>query len=111
MQHMEQWADFLDVVPFSTNNRVRESTGYSSYELMFGRKARLPIEAEALGESAKIDQILSNQKDRWDRDVDQFVEASSVVLMKIHKTAEGNICSAQKSMIKSYDNKLKRYSK
>ena len=47
--HLEQWPDFLEPVTYSVNNRVREATGYSGYELMFGRKSRLPIEAEALG--------------------------------------------------------------
>ena len=76
MQRMEQWADFLDVVIFAANNRVGEATGHSAYELMFGRNAQLPIEAEALGESEKIDQILSDPKNRWDKDVDQFVKTS-----------------------------------
>ena len=44
---MEQWANFLDVVTFAANNRIRDATGHSAYELMFGRNARLPIEAEA----------------------------------------------------------------
>ena len=88
MQHMEQWADFLEVVTFATNNRVREAAGHSAYVLMFGRKARLPIEAKALGESENIDQILSNPKNRWDEDVDQFVETSKEILEKIYQTAE-----------------------
>ena len=46
MNHMEHWPEYLESVTFPINNRVRNATKYSAFELMFGRKARLPIEAE-----------------------------------------------------------------
>ena len=49
MNHMEHWSEYLESVTFSINNRVRDATKYSAFELMFGRKARLPIEAESVG--------------------------------------------------------------
>ena len=78
---------------------------------MFGRKARLPIEAQALGESDEIDRLLHDPKDSWDKDINKFVETSKQVLNKIHQTAKQNITTAQHSMKKSDDSKLKRYSK
>ena len=75
---------------------------------MFGRKSRLLIEAEALGDSIGIDQILSNPDGDWDRDVDNFLEASKNILDQIHKQAENKIISTQKSMKNVYDKKLKR---
>ena len=61
MENLEQWDVLLETVTFATNNRVREAPGYSAYELMFGRNARLPIEAKASGESVDIDRVLSDQ--------------------------------------------------
>ena len=54
MGHLDIWGDFLEAATFSINNRIREATGYSAHELMYGRKARLPIEAEAWGNQMKL---------------------------------------------------------
>ena len=39
----DQWDEFLDTCTFAYNTSVQESTQYSLFELMFGRKATLPI--------------------------------------------------------------------
>ena len=42
----ELWEDFLDTSVYAYNTSVHESSKYSPYELMFGRKAILPIDLE-----------------------------------------------------------------
>ncbi len=40
------WDDWLDQAVFAYNTSVHESTGISPYEMVFGRKARMPVEVE-----------------------------------------------------------------
>ena len=108
MGHLDLWGDILEAATFSINNRIREATGYSAHELMYGRKARLPIEAEALGESDGVDHIISAPNEKWDEDVNKFIESSKNIMHKIHQAAEHNIRAAQKSMKTIYDKKLKK---
>ena len=45
-EHSNDWDQWLDQAVFAYNTSVHESTGFSPYELVFGRQARMPIEAE-----------------------------------------------------------------
>ena len=38
------WDEFIDTVVFAYNTSCHESTCYSPFEVMFGRKAVLPIQ-------------------------------------------------------------------
>ena len=42
----EQWDLFLDTCVYAYNTAKHESTLYSPFELMFGRKAVLPIDID-----------------------------------------------------------------
>ena len=42
----EQWDEYLDTSVFAYNTAKQESTLYSPFELMFGRKAYLPVDIE-----------------------------------------------------------------
>ena len=42
----DSWEHFLDTCVFAYNTARHESTHYSPFELMFGRKAVLPIELD-----------------------------------------------------------------
>ena len=41
-----QWSKFIDTCVFAYNTSQQESTKYSPFELMFGRKATLPIDID-----------------------------------------------------------------
>lgn len=38
------WCEYLDFATFAYNNSTNQSTGYAPFELVFGRKAKLPTE-------------------------------------------------------------------
>ena len=46
MGHKEMWDEFIDSSVFAYNTSTHVSTTYSPFKVMFGRKARLPVEAE-----------------------------------------------------------------
>ena len=46
MGHKEMWDEFIDSAVFAYNTSTHKSTTYSPFEVMFGRKARLPVEAD-----------------------------------------------------------------
>ena len=45
-EHRDDWDLWIDSVVFAYNTSCHESTGYSSYELIFGRTPRMRIELE-----------------------------------------------------------------
>ena len=46
MGHKEIWDQFIDSAVFAYNTSSHESTNYTPFEVMFGRKARIPIDAD-----------------------------------------------------------------
>ena len=46
MGHKEMWDEFIDSAVFAYNTSTHESTAYSPFEVIFGRKARLPVGAD-----------------------------------------------------------------
>ena len=46
LEHRDDWDLWIDSVVFAYNTSCHESTGYSPYELIFGRTPRMPIELE-----------------------------------------------------------------
>lgn len=57
-EHQDDWDDCLDTCVFAYNTSVHESTQYSPFEVMFGRKATLPIDIDVAKDSA--DELLKN---------------------------------------------------
>ena len=52
----ELWEQYLNTCVFAYNTSRHESTHYCPYELMFGRKAVLPIDLQISGDDP--DQVL-----------------------------------------------------
>ena len=46
------WEDYLDTCVYAYNTSVHESSRFTPYELMFGRKAVLPVDLEVSQKSA-----------------------------------------------------------
>ena len=46
MGHKEIWDQFIDSAVFAYNTSSHESTNCTPFEVMFGRKARIPIDAD-----------------------------------------------------------------
>ena len=51
------WEDYLDICVFAYNTARHDSTGYTPFELMFGRKPLLPIDIDVEKKSFKITTI------------------------------------------------------
>ena len=48
-ERKDAWEDFIDTCVYAYNTAVHESTGFTPFELMFGRKTILPIDIEIDG--------------------------------------------------------------
>ena len=49
----DHWDEFLDTCVFTYNTSVHESTRFSPFEIMFGRKATLPIDLNTAKQDGK----------------------------------------------------------
>ena len=47
----ELWDEFIDSAVFAYNTSCHESTHYTPFEVMFGRKATLPIDLDLKADS------------------------------------------------------------
>ncbi|KAI6661745.1 Gypsy retrotransposon integrase-like protein 1 [Oopsacas minuta] len=103
LNHMEIWPEHLEAVRFSINNRVSEATKYSGFELMSGRRARLPIEVESRGKADNVD-VFSTVY--WDCELEVLMENAKIIIDSIYPEAKENFTSAQMKMKRSYDQKL-----
>ena len=56
------WENYLDTCIYAYNTAVHESSRFTPYELMFGRKAILPIDLEFADQEAS--DILSEHLDQ-----------------------------------------------
>ena len=58
------WDDFLDTCTYAYNTSIHDSTAFTPLELMFGRKAFLPIDIEIDNKSPEeLLDHLSKEKD------------------------------------------------
>ena len=51
------WDEFLDTCTFAYNTAEHESTKFSPFELMFGRKPLLPVDIERSGSDASDEEF------------------------------------------------------
>ena len=96
------WAQFLDTCIFAYNTSAHESTKFSPFELMFGRKAVLPIDIN-MGSSdpAAILEEFNHCQELSPSNVQEATELKNTVL----EEAKANIAAAQLRQKEHYDRK------
>ena len=84
------WDDFLNTCDFAYNTSCHESTLYTLFEIMFGRKAILPIDFQMHVNIAKRVEEPFNPKPS---DIERITDER----IKVLKQAKANIQLAQRS--------------
>lgn len=117
-----QWEDYLDTCVYAYNTSVHESSRFTPYELMFGRKAVLPIDLEVAKQDASdvlldyLDQTQAGMLLSFllylyynsfiieiEHDVEHDVDVDS--RQEVLDRAKANIIKAQQKQKETYDRK------
>ena len=96
------WEQFLDTCIYAYNTSYHESTKFTPYELMFGRKAVLPIDIDM--RTSDPAQVLKEFHD-CDELSPSAVDERSTKRCQILEVARANIASAQAKQKEQYDRK------
>lgn len=91
------WEDYLDTCVFAYNTAHHESTHYTPFELMFGRKPRLPIEIDIEKKDAGV--LL----DEYNEAQEYSISEAREVREKVLEAAKANITKAQQKQKLHYD--------
>ncbi len=97
----DDWDEFLETCTFAYNTSVQESTQYSPFELMFGRKATLPIDLEF---GRKRDVQLTQSEEFTVSEVEALAERRRELI----EQAKENIKMAQQKQKQDYDRRHAR---
>ena len=92
-EHDNNWDEYIDPVLFSIRSSIQESTRFTPFYLMYGREARLPLEAEKSSVIVDPSQLA---------DVQQTIDRLSRVREKIFPAASKNIESSQSKQKDQY---------
>ncbi|KAL5494269.1 hypothetical protein EMCRGX_G015566 [Ephydatia muelleri] len=95
----EMWSHYLDTCAFAYNTSQHDSTKFTPFMLMFGRRARLPIDVEL--EHQDSEDLFKAYKDLEDRPYAAAFDEHAHIL----EEAKGNIIAAQLRQKKAYDRK------
>ena len=90
----EVWDELLDTCVYAYNSSVHESTAFTPFEIMFGRRAVLPIDLEI--DDRSPDAVLQQQQDD-SQDSITAVEHITNHRHKLSEVAKMNIERAQKN--------------
>ena len=93
----DSWEEYLNTCVFAYNTARHESTNYTPFELMFGRKPLLPIDIDMEKKDAEV--LLVDCTKAGDYPIDEAREAHEKVLEK----AKENITKVQKKQKFHYD--------
>lgn len=96
----EEWDDFIASSIYAYNTAIHESSLFTPFELMFGRKALLPIDIEM--DDKDPEEILTGVNQDDDQDVIQAITNKRSENMK---EAKENIKRAQAKQKETYDRK------
>ena len=95
----EEWSDILDTCVFAYNTSRHESSKFTPFELMFNRKATIPIDIELrMEESEELAVTFPNMKE-------PDHQAREEERKKLLEEAKQNILCAQKKQKELYDKK------
>ncbi|KAL5500624.1 hypothetical protein EMCRGX_G012215 [Ephydatia muelleri] len=101
MGHKDMWDQFIDSSVFAYNTSTHESTHYTPFEVMFGRRARLPIDAD-------LESICEHSAE--EPNTASPMEDVSILRQSILKNVKHNILVAQAKQKQQYDAKHARAS-
>eukprot|EP00731_Ephydatia_muelleri_P019536 Em0012g361a len=96
----EIWDEYLDTCVYAYNTSVHESTNFSPFEVMFGRKAILPIDINI--DEKEPDMMLMNQEEPA---IAEVVDVMSEQRLKILESVKQSIQQAQIKQKHAYDKK------
>lgn len=94
----ESWEDYLDTCIYAYNTSKHESSKFSPFEVMFGRRAVLPVELD--GGRACEDEVLV-MDDFNDKELETIMEERRATV----EAVRANILAAQKRQKEQYDHK------
>ena len=89
--HPGDWDLFVDLAVYAYNTSRHESTGFSPYEIVFGRTPRMPIEVD-------LDVPLRNPSSQSD-----YTKSVRNVVKEVTSLARTNLETARKKQASSYD--------
>ena len=95
----EAWSAYLDTCVFAYNTSHHESTKFTPFELMFGRKATLPIDLEL--QKASPEEVCQKFHTLYEPNTSAILREHAQCL----ETAKQNILVAQMKQKENYDQK------
>jgi len=90
------WKTHIDALVHSYNCTRHETTGYTPFELMFGRKPRLAL-----------DVILGLLGEQEPREYDEYIKQLKSSLSQAYQLAQGKSCKSRSNQKKQYDKKAR----
>ena len=103
-EKQDHWDEFLDTCTFAYNSSIQESTQYSPFELMFGRKATLPIDIDMAKDKVEDEVIKLTEEGEEELTVND-VETLTNRRKLIIEEAKANIRKAQEKQREDYNKK------
>jgi len=101
LDRKNHWGEYTDACVYAYNTAVQDSTCISPFEVMFGRKALLPIEIEV--DKMEADEIFTKLDTCNQSDEDMQILTDN--RMNILKHTRDNILKAQEKQKQIYDRK------